>query len=190
VYIVLGLGNPGVEYKNTRHNVGYRVVERIASENRVKFKISRGTFQYAVVKDKFGKTPPFIIAKPLTFMNLSGIAAKDLLEEFSESVTSLIVVHDDIDLDIGTLKIKKDGGSGGHKGVESIIKTIGSKDFVRIKIGIGRPGTKDEVIDYVLIPFKRSEEEIIDNMVIEAIETVYDFINQGFEYAANRHNGC
>jgi PTH1 family peptidyl-tRNA hydrolase len=189
VYIVLGLGNPGVEYENTRHNVGYRVVERIASENRVKFKISRGTFQYAIIKDKSEKNSSFIIAKPLTFMNLSGIAAKDLLEELSESVASLIVVHDDIDLDIGVLKIKKDGGSGGHKGVESIIKTIGSKDFIRIKIGVGRPRTKDEVIDYVLTPFKRSEKEIIDNMVIEAIETIYDFINQGFEYAANRHNG-
>ena len=117
MYIVLALGNPGVEYKNTRHNVGCRVVERIAYENRVKFKISRGTFQYAVVKDKSEKSPSFIIAKTLTFMNLSGIAAKDLLEEFKESTSSLIVVHDDIDLDIGTLKIKKDGGSGGHKGI-------------------------------------------------------------------------
>ncbi len=188
MYIVLALGNPGVEYKNTRHNVGCRVVERIAYENRVKFKISRGTFQYAVVKDKSEKSPSFIIAKTLTFMNLSGIAAKDLLEEFKESTSSLIVVHDDIDLDIGTLKIKKDGGSGGHKGIESIFNALGSKEFIRIKIGIGRPENKDEVINYVLTPFKKSEEKIIDNMIIEAIETIYDFINQGFEYAANRHN--
>lgn len=189
MYIVLGLGNPGSEYENTRHNIGFRVLDRLAYENRVKFKVAQGAFQYALIKDKSLRISPFIAAKTLTFMNLSGIAARDLLLEFGEKTTSLIVVHDDIDLDLGTLRIKKDGGSGGHKGIESIINLVGSKDFIRIKIGIGRPNVKDEVIDYVLTPFKKGEEKIVQSIITEALDSIYDFLSQGFEYAANKHNG-
>jgi PTH1 family peptidyl-tRNA hydrolase len=189
VYIALGLGNPGSEYENTRHNIGFKVVDRLAFENRVKFKVGKGAYFFVIIKDSSSQTEPFLVAKPLTYMNLSGVAAKDLLLDFNEKIDSLVVVHDDIDLDLGTLRIKRDGGSGGHKGVESIINSLGSPNFLRIKIGIGRPGNRDDVIDYVLSPFSKGEEKTLSDVILLAEEAILDLISKGFEYTANKFNG-
>jgi peptidyl-tRNA hydrolase, PTH1 family len=187
VYIVLGLGNPGKEYTDTRHNVGFKVIEKIASDNRVKLKLSGLTLS-AEIKESSLRKATFVIAKSAVFMNLSGIPAKELLDKYNEPSNSLIVIHDDIDLDIGNLRLKRSSGPGGHNGILSIINNVGNKDFCQIKIGIGRPGNKNDVVDYVLDKFNKYEEEKITEIVELCEIALLDMLDNGFEYAANKYN--
>ena len=187
MYIVYGLGNPGKEYVDTRHNVGFNVIEKIAEDNRVKLKIS-GLALIGEIKKSSYRINPFIIAKSAVFMNLSGIPVKDLLDKYNESPETLIVVHDDIDLDVGVIRLKRNSGTGGHKGIMSIVENIGNNNFIQIKIGIGRPGSKDEVVDYVLDRFNRSEETIITKIIELSEIAILDIIDSGFDYAANKYN--
>ena len=187
MYIVYGLGNPGKEYVDTRHNVGFNVIEKIAEHNRVKLKISGLTLSGEIRKSSYRENP-FIVAKSAVFMNLSGIPAKELLNKYNESSESMIVVHDDIDLDVGIMRLKRNSGTGGHKGIMSIVENIRNTSFIQIKIGIGRPGTKDEVVDYVLDKFNRSEETIITKICELSEIAILDIIDNGFDYAANKYN--
>lgn len=149
--IIVGLGNPGKKYEKTRHNVGFRVIDELA--------------QY--------KTRKFIIAKPQTFMNNSGKAVKAVVNFYKAKPENLWVVHDDIDLPLGEFKTSKDRGSAGHKGVESIIKELKTKDFNRIRIGICPQTGKPKAIEkFVLQNFTKKEEEIIKRVVEEAIQTI------------------
>src|SRR3989344_2556613 len=131
MFIIVGLGNPGEKFKRTRHNVGFMAVDFLAKENNFPdFKISKKYNSLISDKDNM------ILVKPQTFMNESGNAIKKLISNFKFQISNLVVVHDDIDLPIGTLKISKDSGAGGHKGVESIIQTVNNKNFIRFRIGI------------------------------------------------------
>ena len=134
MWLVTGLGNPGARYSRTRHNIGFLVLEELAARNTLEFKDKT---DYRICKGSI-EDDQVVLLEPLTFMNRSGAAVKKLSGKFSISPENIIVVHDDLDLGTGKLKIRKKGSSGGHRGIESIIQNIGSTDFTRVKIGIGR----------------------------------------------------
>lgn len=186
MFLVFGLGNPGKEYVNTRHNIGFQVIDEIGKSFRVSIK------QYAC-KSVYGKLfrsngEEILLLKPQTYMNLSGDSVKECLEKFSSSHEKLLVIHDDIDLPFGSIRLKNGGGSGGQKGIKSIIEKIGTGDFFRLKIGIGRPSSSSEVVDYVLETFNCSERKILPEIIQESMLAILDLIDHGFHYAANRHN--
>ncbi|MFQ5843111.1 MAG: aminoacyl-tRNA hydrolase, partial [Thermodesulfobacteriota bacterium] len=145
--LIVGLGNPGRKYRFTRHNTGFLVIDGLAKRNG----IDLGERRY---KARFGrgliKEHEAILAKPLTFMNLSGVAVGRIMEVFHLEEKDLIVIHDDVDMDFGRIKIRQGGGHGGHKGIESIQDLLGCSGFVRVKVGIGRPTEYKDLSDYVL----------------------------------------
>ena len=169
--LVMGLGNPGEEYKNNRHNIGFIILDKIAESLSVDFDNHKKKSLYA--RGKKGDIQ-YILLKPQTFMNLSGESAIYISKFFNVSVEDIFVIYDDMDLPFGTFKIKKGGSSGGHNGIKSLIAQLQSEDFFRIRIGIGRPSFGKKVNDYVLSSFSKSEREIIDNdisdKVIEAVK--------------------
>ncbi|MEW6570268.1 MAG: aminoacyl-tRNA hydrolase [Nitrospirota bacterium] len=183
MWIVAGLGNPGRKYSRTRHNIGFMVVEEVAKQHKLSFKnmkgcrIGRGSVEGQDI----------ILVEPLLYMNNSGAVIKEVMEKFDASPGNLIVIHDDLDMEIGKVRIRKRGSSGGHRGMESIIQSIGSTDFLRLKIGIGRgEGLSPE--DYVLSKFKRSEMTIMKSSIKEAVEAIRTIILEGAEAAMNRFN--
>ncbi len=180
MWLVVGLGNPGDMYVGTRHNIGFMVVDALAESFSLPFKGRARNFIYA---RGFVKEQDILLIKPLTFMNRSGIAVAEAVRRH-EDIDNILVIHDDIDLDTGTIKIRKAGSSGGHKGVASIIDTLGAGGFVRIKIGIGRSG-RIPVEEYVLRNFTKRERPVIEESVVKASEAVSIIMNKGVSYAQN-----
>jgi PTH1 family peptidyl-tRNA hydrolase len=183
LWAIVGLGNPGGKYSRTRHNIGFMVVEEIAL--RYKIRLSEKKL-YRSGEGAIGESSIALI-EPLTFMNSSGIAVKEAMKRFNISPGNIVVVHDDMDINTGRLKIRRDGGSGGHKGVESIIQIIGTKDFTRVKAGIGR----NEALypeKYVLSPFRADEQEAVSEMIRKASDAVSTIACEGVTKAMNRFN--
>ncbi|RMD58948.1 MAG: aminoacyl-tRNA hydrolase [Nitrospirae bacterium] len=181
MWLVVGLGNPGSRYAKSRHNVGFMVVDEIA--NRLSF-TWRGKKNYLYADGKRGEDY-IMLLKPLTYMNRSGEALRALQKNYD--IDRLIVVHDDLDLPLGLLRLKKGGSSGGHKGVKSIIDTIGSGDFIRVRLGIGRAAGMN-VSDYVLTPFSPDEFVVIKDTINRAADAVFSIIDYGIEKAQNVYN--
>ena len=166
--IIVGLGNPGKKYKDTRHNIGFRVIDEFAEKNNfLEFKLSKKFHSLISKKDSM------LLAKPQTFMNESGKAVKKLIFNFQFSIFNLIVVHDDIDLPLGKVKVIKNRGSAGHKGVESIIKELRTKDFIRFRIGIqpafakASAGKPKNIERFVLEKFDKEEEKVIKEAIAQ-----------------------
>src|SRR3990167_1364456 len=157
--LIVGLGNPGKEYEGTRHNVGFRVVDRLCELFSGRFKKAR-LREEAVVKDREGAKT--ILVKPLTFMNVSGEAVAEVLRYYRLDPEAMLVIHDDLDLALGRIKFSKDSSDGGHNGVASIINSIDTQRFSRLRIGIGRPATGDDVVAYVLKPFLPGEKKLVE----------------------------
>ncbi|MGB9710642.1 MAG: aminoacyl-tRNA hydrolase [Thermodesulfovibrio sp.] len=180
--IIVGLGNPGRKYANTRHNVGFMIVDELARKLNVKFKEKD---DYLIAEAKI-QDKDIAIVKPLTYMNLSGRAVKKLVNEkvLQSLPFSLIVAHDDVDLPLGKIKIKRNGSSGGHRGVQSIIENIGTKDFIRVKLGISKDPDQD-TSDYVLSPFKKEEKETVKEKVALAADSIIAIITEGVNKAMN-----
>lgn len=187
MWIIAGLGNPGTKYSATRHNIGFKVIELLSEESDIPL---RETDMYFAGKGAI-EGIDVILLKPLIFMNRSGVAIKKILKKnnlISDDLTDrLIVVHDDLDMDLGVLKIRRGGSSGGHKGVESIIQEIGTKNFVRVKIGIGRDSSVP-VEEYVLQNFKPSEKNVIKDAIINAARAVTLIVTEGLDKAMNKYN--
>jgi PTH1 family peptidyl-tRNA hydrolase len=184
MYLLVGLGNPGYQYKNTKHNIGFEIIEYFINNNKniiytksLKF---QGIFYEVILKKELPKEAnKFLMLMPLTYMNLSGISVKQVVDFYKINTNEIIVIHDDMDIKIGEFKIKFNGGSAGHNGIQSIINYIG-KDFYRIRIGINRPQDKNYK-DYVLNKFSPEElieiknllpkvNIIIENIILEGIE--------------------
>ncbi|MCL6473144.1 MAG: aminoacyl-tRNA hydrolase [Firmicutes bacterium] len=185
MYLVVGLGNPGAEYESTRHNVGFMVIEHIAQAHRVKL----GTKSHAArwgQGELAGKT--VILAEPMTYMNESGVAVKSLLKDKGIPVDHLIVVYDDLDLEPGRIRVRANGGSGGHKGIKSIISQIGTEQFIRVRVGIGRPPGRQDPADYVLSPFTKNQREEINFAIAKASDAVEYIIANGVTLAMNEFN--
>ena len=185
-YLLVGLGNPGREYKNNRHNFGFMVLDQLAEASGWSF--GRVQHQALVVSGRMcGK--PVLLAKPQTFMNASGRSVASLMRFYRIDLERLLVVYDDLDLELGTLRFRKSGGSGGQKGVQSIIEQLGTDEFARLRLGIGRPPGRMDPADYVLRPFRASEEPIQDEVLKRSGEAVTCFMTEGIEMAMSRHNG-
>ncbi|MFZ5996412.1 MAG: aminoacyl-tRNA hydrolase [Nitrospirota bacterium] len=187
MWIIVGLGNPGSRYAKTRHNVGFNVIDQLAEAYRITlnekelYSIGKGAIE--------GQETVFL--KPLTFMNRSGLAVKRVLKKYGIPTDNLsktlIVVHDDLDLETGVIKIRKGGSSGGHKGIESIIQETGTKDFIRVKVGIGRD--RDIPVErYVLSTFTTAEKNAIKDAIINASDAVSVIVAEGIDKAMNRFN--
>jgi peptidyl-tRNA hydrolase, PTH1 family len=183
VKIIVGLGNPGSRYRSTRHNVGFRSVDRLSDAHRIPLSHKRLKALYGTGTIQ-GKAVALV--KPITFMNLSGEAASNVLHFFREGIDNLIVIHDDLDLPVGKLRIKRMGGDGGHQGVRSIIERTGGNAFVRIKIGIGRPPEGMDPADHVLRPFEEGERPEIEAVISRAAEAVELILLEGVDAAQNR----
>jgi len=181
--LVVGLGNPGMQYAETRHNVGFRVVDRLGRLLKVRINdLMCRAFTARAVLDGKG----IILAKPLTYVNRSGEAVKALAVKYNLPPEEILVIYDDMDLEVGCLRLKFKGGSGGHNGLNSIIEVLGTKDFPRLRIGIGRP-TADPV-NHVLGHFTAEEKKIIDENIERAAEAVQLAIREGLNAAMNKFN--
>ncbi len=184
--LIVGLGNPGTGYEKTRHNAGFMLVDRLAEARGARFSRARASFwAKAVVAGKEA-----VLAKPQTFMNLSGEAVAELREEFSVPVESIIVAHDDCDLPFGRLRLRKNGGSGGHRGIDSIIQCLGSRDFQRVRLGVGRPSplSSEDTASYVLAPFSPDEAHGADEMLKRGVASIESIVAEGIDAAMNRFN--
>ena len=184
MWVIAGLGNPGSRYSRTRHNIGFMVTEEIAcrygidlKEKQEKYKIGRGSID----------SEHILLIEPLLYMNRSGFVVRDILDKHNVQPENLIVIHDDLDMEIGKIKIRKKSSSGGHKGVESIIQNISSKDFIRVKIGIGRDSSL-AAEDYVLKRFRKDEVSLIKATIKRASDAVTSIIVDGPEKAMNLFN--
>lgn len=167
MFLIVGLGNPGKKYENTRHNVGSRIIDELKSLNLINV----------------------VLAKPTTFMNESGKAVKGLINKFQIPKSKIIVVHDDIDLPLGKIRISKSSGSAGHKGVESIIKNLGTKDFIRFRIGImPETGKPKDVENFVLRKFTGEEEKILKETIKKTAEAIEFFLKEGLEKTMNKYS--
>jgi PTH1 family peptidyl-tRNA hydrolase len=173
VKLIVGLGNPGARYDATRHNVGFLVVDALGTTYHIPLREQHPLAQYG--EGTIG-AHQVVLAKPLTFMNASGKAVAGLCTQFALSPTDLIVIHDDLDLVLSRVKLKTQGGDAGHYGVRSIIEHLGTGEFTRIRIGIGRPATKDEVVDFVLSSFTPDELPLLDDAVHQALAIVEDLL--------------
>lgn len=184
MHLIVGLGNPGTAYAQTRHNVGMRVIERAAARWSVRL-AKRGVAHRGT--GRLGSE--FLeLAGTLDWMNITGPPLKGLLRECSLTADDLILVHDDLDLDLGRLRIKQAGGHGGHNGIKSVIEAIGTPQFVRIKIGIGRPAPRQDSADYVLQSFTREEIEVLNPCLDRAVDALECLIHMGTAVAMNQFN--
>jgi len=181
-WLIVGLGNPGLKYAHTRHNVGFDAVDTLAKS--LKARISRMSCGAKIARLEFDEMK-FVIAKPLSFMNLSGGPVGCLANANEVPSDHWIIIHDDIDLPSGALRIRKSGSNGGHKGIASIIQETGKSDFYRIKIGVGRPETKDEVVDFVL---SRTKDEGLGEAIKKAAQACLFLIEEGYQAAGNKFN--
>lgn len=185
MYLIAGLGNPGPDYKNTRHNIGFMVIGSWAERLGVRLSGRRFQSKNAAVK---WEGRDVILLCPLTFMNHSGKSIKACLDFYRLKAEQLLVVHDDIDIPAGRIRVVEDGGSGGHKGVISIIDHLGSLEFTRIKIGIGRPRYGETIEDYVLSPFYKDEKEIMERVIQMAVHACKLIVTEGVAPAMNYIN--
>ncbi|MBC7329440.1 aminoacyl-tRNA hydrolase [bacterium] len=178
--IVFGLGNPGRLYQKTRHNVGFMVVSRLARKMGLKF-------EKKYCSSRVAEGEAIVLAKPYTYVNLSGKAAKALLQRFSLSPQDMLVICDDVALPLGRIRIRRKGSDGGHNGLRSIIKELGTEDFPRLRVGIGREGIKD-LVEYVLGEFEKEEMKILEKVLDVAVDAVECILKEGIEEAMNKYN--
>ena len=191
--LIVGLGNPGIFYSRSRHNIGFRCVNRFARDNGIRFDKKQGKARIGSGEIAGEKV---ILARPQTFMNNSGEAVSRLIQRYKIDLSDLIVIHDDMDLPTGKIRIRQGRGSGGHKGIESIIDHLGEGNFNRVRIGIDRPEIPEDsstvkeqaVIDYVLRGFSREEKKIIDGVIPEVSRAILCLVTEGLEAAMNKYN--
>lgn len=184
-FLIVGLGNPGAEYANTRHNLGFRVLDLFARKQGIEF--TQKTKLYWAGVGRVGSTD-VVLAKPRTFMNLSGNAVVSLNQKYGFKPNQLIVISDDFCLPLGQLRIRKSGGSGGHNGLNNIIACLGTKDFTRIRLGMGSAPQGSDPINFVLGSFKPEEYQPINDLIVTANEAISYVIASGVDAAMNAFN--
>jgi PTH1 family peptidyl-tRNA hydrolase len=181
--IVVGLGNPGSRFEDTRHNVGFMVVDTLAERHEIR--LTRSRHRALIARGTFG-TVPVLLAKPVTYMNESGIAVSHLVRYYRVPLQNIVVICDDLDLAFGTLRVRPEGSSGGNRGLESIIREVGSSSFPRLRLGIGRP--RHEAVSHVLSRFEPEEERQLPAILSACADAVASLLTEGVETAMNRFN--
>ncbi|MEV4434034.1 aminoacyl-tRNA hydrolase [Streptomyces sp. NPDC049555] len=189
-WLIVGLGNPGAEYAGNRHNVGFMVADLLAERMGGRFKAHKARAQ--VVEGRIGPPGPasqrVVVAKPMSFMNLSGGPTTALRDFYKVPVERIVVVHDELDIDYGVLRLKVGGGDNGHNGLKSITKSLGP-DYCRVRFGIGRPPGRMQVADFVLKDFSSTERKDLDYEVDRAADAVESLVLDGLERAQSTYNG-
>jgi len=185
-YLIVGLGNPGREYHLNRHNIGFLAVDRVGSKMEIPLGHLRSK---ALIGEKIFTDKKIFLAKPQTFMNQSGLSVASLLRFYRVPLEQLLVIYDDLDLPLGTIRLRENGSSAGHKGMNSIIEQLGSSDFPRLRLGIGRPNGRMDVMDYVLQDFNDNETEILSLTLDCAFAATELFLNYGIDAAMTKFNG-
>ena len=185
--LIVGLGNPGPEYRDTRHNVGFRVVDEIARRHQLTWAMAPSQVPDAFVVKKFG-ADPLLLAKPLTFMNLSGDAVAALVRYYDIPVADLLVVFDDVDLPFGRLRARPRGSAGTHNGLRSIVNRLGTTDVPRLRLGIGRGDLRRDLADHVLSKFERDELATLDTVIARAADAAEMFAAEGILKVMNVYN--
>ncbi len=184
-FMIVGLGNPGERYERTRHNVGFWCVDRLAED----WSASRERRRFKAVISELKVGPRrLVLVKPQTFMNDSGDAVAPASRWYKVPATQLLVIHDDLDLPVGRIRLRRGGSSGGHRGVASIIQRLGHGDFLRLRIGIGRPPS-DDAVDHVLSRFTPEEQSVVDRIVDAVPDVIRCVLEDGIAEAMNRYNG-
>jgi PTH1 family peptidyl-tRNA hydrolase len=186
LYLIVGLGNPGQEYENTRHNLGFRVINEIAS--RLGLKSLKAKHQSFLGEGTIAGHK-VLLAEPQTFMNNSGPAVKGLLSWYKIELKKLIVVYDDVDLEVGQIRVRERGSAGGHHGIESVIASLGTAEFARVRIGIGRESLTGDVSDYVLQNIPPAQREPLETAIVTAAEAAESIVADGLAAAMNKFNG-
>ncbi len=184
--LIVGLGNPGRKYAANRHNVGFRCVERLAAAHGLQFR-KRQKKAKVILSTIRGYA--IALALPQTFMNKSGHAVARLAHYYRVSLDHILIVYDDLDLPLGTIRLRPSGGSGGHRGMASIIEQLGSREFARLRIGIDRPPGRMDPADYVLQDFSPDEEALLDRTLDGAVDAIEMWLDEGIEAAMSRYNG-
>ncbi len=185
-YLLIGLGNPGREYAGTRHNFGFMLIDRLAVRlNARGMKVQ----SKAIVMDARFEDHKLILAKPQTYMNLSGQSVQGLAHFYKIPLTNLMILSDDLDLPFGTIRIRASGGPGGQRGLSSILEKLGTKDIPRLRLGIDRPPGRMDPADYVLQNFSRDDMQEISEILDRAADAVLEFVSNGLNAAMNKYNG-
>ncbi len=184
--LIVGLGNPGARYRFTRHNFGFFVLDQLAEDQDIM--MSQTGFDALWGKGVIAGQS-VLLAKPQTFMNLSGKSVRKLADFFKIVVEDVLVVHDDLDLPFGVIRLKAGGGQGGHKGLISICDSLGGPEFHRVRLGIGKPAQRSAVERYVLEPFTESELRILPRIIVTARSAILEVISSGIKTAMNSYNG-
>jgi peptidyl-tRNA hydrolase, PTH1 family len=183
--LIVGLGNPGLEYSATRHNMGFLCLDRLATKHRLRFTGKRG--KSVLARGTIGGND-VALAKPQTYMNLSGESVRDLLRIYKMPTTSLLVVFDEVDLPLGTIRLRERGGPGTHNGMRSIVDEIGTTDFARLRIGVGMPTNGENLADYVLGLPAPDEREVLDEALGRGVEAIETVARRGIGAAMNQFN--
>jgi PTH1 family peptidyl-tRNA hydrolase len=185
-YLIIGLGNPGREYRETRHNVGFMLLDRLTITLKARFTRLQSK---ALVASALYRERKIILAKPQTFMNLSGQSVQGLIHFYKLPLENLLIAHDDLDLPVGTIRIRPDGGSAGQKGMLSTIERLGTDEFPRLRLGIGRPPGQMQIPDYVLQDFSKGDLMVVNETLERAAEAVFLWVTDGLDAAMNKYNG-
>ena len=179
--LIVGLGNPGKEYENTRHNIGFMVIDNYLKNEKFKTKFN-GMYLKKVINNE-----EVIFLKPLSYMNLSGESVRQVMDFFKINQEDILVIYDDLDMPVGKLRLRQSGSAGGHNGIKNIILHTGSQNFNRIRVGIDR-SKYIKVVDYVLSRFTKDEQDAINQGIENASDAVVDYLDHGFNHAMNRFN--
>ena len=185
MYLIVGLGNPETDYANTRHNMGFDVINQITNITGIKVTKSKFNALYGMGEIKGKKV---ILVKPQTYMNLSGESIIEFKKYYKISNKDIIVIYDDIDLDIGSIRIKPKGSSGTHNGMKSVVENLKTEDFIRVRVGIGSPENKEDIINYVIGAISKKEREKLEKSVEKAAQSVIEILVNGIDIAMNKYN--
>ena len=185
MYLIVGLGNPENEYAHTRHNMGFDTINEIVKKNNIT--ITKTKFK-ALYETGIIQSQKVILLKPQTYMNASGESIKEVYDFYNIKPEELIVIYDDIDIEKGKIKLRKKGGPGSHNGMKSVIQELGTTDFIRIRVGIGQPEFKSDMINYVIGKVPEEEQKILQEGTKKAAEAVEEILKNGIDIAMNKFN--
>ena len=185
MFLIVGLGNPEEEYSNTRHNMGFDTINKLANEYNIK--INKNKFK-GLCGNGIIENEKVILLKPQTYMNLSGECIKEAMAFYKIKSENIIVIYDDIDIEPGIIKIRKKGGPGGHNGMKSVISEIDTQNFPRIRIGIGKPENKGQLIEYVIGKMPQTDKDILEKATTLGKEAIIEIIENGVDIAMNKFN--
>ncbi len=185
MYLIVGLGNPEKDYSNTRHNMGFDVINKITELTGIKVLKKKFNALYGMGEINGNKV---ILVKPQTYMNLSGESVIQFKKFYKISNKNIIIIYDDIDLEIGSIRLKAKGGSGTHNGMRSVVENLNTEEFIRVRVGIGTPENKEDMINYVIGAIPKREREILEGATAKAAESVIEILENGIDIAMNKYN--